>query len=235
MEYAEILKFHANKYPDLTPQDVIKLIYQSVYGCAHFVDAGRAVEYIRQEMSGEERSSEPLFEPIGNGRARLMLNSPEAKTLSPELIVKIFAASAKSDAERKNTDGRFEECLAAFLNEAKKGTFAFSHHEAEYFVEEYMVSGGGAVHHSEQYRERYAPAYRVFSPVAVKSFEACKLAHKMIKSGREPKIALLGDDEAALANARQFISSVFGDSVHFVKENYDAGLSFDSSESFIKA
>ena len=84
MEFAEILKFHANKYPDLTPQDAIKLIYQSVYGCAHFVDAGRAVEYIREEMSGEERSGEPLFEPIGNGRARLMLNSPEAKALFPE-------------------------------------------------------------------------------------------------------------------------------------------------------
>ncbi|MBR6741879.1 MAG: hypothetical protein IKM09_00385 [Clostridia bacterium] len=226
MDFAHVLKSHADKYPNLTPQDVIKLIYQSAYGCVHFVDTGRAEAYIREEMTCKKKAGEPLFEPIGNGRARLMFNSPEASGLSPELIARLFAASARCDAEMNAKEDKLEEYTSVFLDEARNGAFAFSLVEAERFLECYRASGGGAVHHSEEYRKSYAPAYRVFSPVAVKTLEVCKLAHEMLLRGTEPKIALIGDDEAALTNARAFISSVFGDSVHFVAENYDAVFSF---------
>ena len=65
MDFAHVLKSHADKYPNLTPQDVIKLIYQSAYGCVHFVDAGRAEAYIREEMTCKKQAGERCFRSPG--------------------------------------------------------------------------------------------------------------------------------------------------------------------------
>ena len=42
----------ARKYPQTTPQDAVKLAYQSVYGCGHLIDSensARVREYLARE------------------------------------------------------------------------------------------------------------------------------------------------------------------------------------------
>ena len=58
--FREALEFHARKYPIMTPVDCIKLAYQSEFGCGHFVDAGKALERLRQELTATAKTGERI-------------------------------------------------------------------------------------------------------------------------------------------------------------------------------
>lgn len=55
-EIERVLKLHFALYPDMTPQDAVKLIYQSEFGCGHFVPSHeRAREMLYMECEGLEK------------------------------------------------------------------------------------------------------------------------------------------------------------------------------------
>ncbi len=49
----DILLQHFDRYPQMQPQDAVKLIYQQEFGPGHLIkDEKKALEYLRQEMAG---------------------------------------------------------------------------------------------------------------------------------------------------------------------------------------
>ena len=62
-------------------------MYQSEFGPGHFVEAGAVLARLKSEMAAlAPREDLPLFEPIGNGYARLHLAAAKKAGLRPETI-----------------------------------------------------------------------------------------------------------------------------------------------------
>lgn len=154
-DFEKIILLHFEKYPLMSAQDAIKLVYQSAKGCGHLVEnEERALSMLKNEMDSiEPDCGAQLFEPIGNGYVRLDLHAAKAKGIYPEKICKIFVESADSGPK---TDA--EPMIEHIKKLAKEGKTPFAEAELSAFLEKYS---GEIVRHSEKYREVYEPAYRV--------------------------------------------------------------------------
>ncbi len=153
--FEEILIYHFGKYPLMTPQDAVKLAFQSAKGCGHLVKSTDfAMSMLENELEHTpENLSTELFEPIGNGYIRLYLAPAKAKGISTE---KICAAFIKSANEGPVND--ISENIAVLKSVAEQGKAPFSEKELSAFLSEYS---GEMLSHSDIYRESYHPAYRV--------------------------------------------------------------------------
>ena len=157
-ELKDILIAHAKRYPLMQPCDAVKLIYQNEFGGGHLIRDEQAVlNYLRREYESVEKDSTmPLYEDIGNGIVRVNLAAVKPEDL--EQLGKDFIRSA---AEHTGTRERFQQKLDVLRQLTAAGHFSFGMIEMEYYLSEYIKSGCPMVSHSEQYRQNYAPAYRV--------------------------------------------------------------------------
>ena len=157
-ELRAILITHAKRYPLMQPRDAVKLIYQNEFGGGHLIrDEQAFLNYLRREYESVEKDSTmPLYEDIGNGIVRVNLAAVKPEDL--EQLGKDFIRSA---AEHTGTRERFQQKLDVLRQLTAAGHFRFGMIEMEYYLSEYIKSGCPMVSHSEQYRQNYAPAYRV--------------------------------------------------------------------------
>ena len=155
MEFEEILLYHFKKYPLMTPQDAVKLCYQSAFGCGHLIKNEEiALSMLKNEMESIScDSGAQMCEPIGEGYVRLDLHRAKAENISAESICKIFIESANS-GERTEIAPKIE--LLKKLSST--GKTPFSEKELSEYLSGY---NGEMVSHSEEYRRAYSPAYRV--------------------------------------------------------------------------
>jgi len=151
---------HFSRYPNIEPQDAVKLAYQSAYGAGHLVsDPSAALERLRQEANTASLlPSLPLLEAIGNDRHRLHLNSPEFSGCTPESVGFLFAEGAVSPADPAVA---LQPLLSLLREMAANGETPFSARALEEYLASYEAAGYPMVRHSETYRTTYSPAYRV--------------------------------------------------------------------------
>ena len=73
----QLLENHLKKYPLMQIQDCVKLLFQSRFGCGHFVDdPQKALERLQKELGDcVFQKNAPLFEPLGGGFCRLPLSA----------------------------------------------------------------------------------------------------------------------------------------------------------------
>ncbi len=201
------LEAHVKKYPLMTPCDSVKLLYQSVYGCGHFVDEGRAEARLRSEFALVRERGAALFEHICNGRARLMLGGiTEAEV---PLVSRMFAASAEEDISFDSDNVQFEKGLEIIVSMARDGKMPFSENEAISYIESYLQAGGGAVSHSDVYRKNYSPAYRVMSPSAVRTYGVARAIEKLLSEKGSAVVAIDGMCASGKSTVAKFLSNVF--------------------------
>ena len=157
-ELKEILIAHARRYPLMQPCDAVKLIYQNEFGGGHLIRDEQAVlNYLRREYESVEKDSTmPLYEDIGNGIVRVNLAA-----VKPEDLDQLGRDFIRSAAEHTGTRERFLQKLDVLRQLTAAGHFRFGMIEMEYYLLEYIKSGCPMVSHSEQYRQNYAPAYRI--------------------------------------------------------------------------
>ena len=157
-ELEKILREHVKRYPLMQPTDAVKLIYQNEFGGGHLIRDKQAVlNYLRREYESVEKDSAmPLYEDIGNGIVRVNLAAVKPEDL--EQLGKDFIRSA---AEHTGTKERFLQKLDVLRQLTEAGHFGFGMIEMESYLSEYIKSGCPMVSHSEQYRQNYAPSYRV--------------------------------------------------------------------------
>ena len=157
-ELKQILQEHAKRYPLMQPRDAVKLIYQNEFGGGHLIrDEQAALNYLRKEYESIVKDpTVPLYEDIGNGIVRVNLAA-----VKPEALEQLGKDFIRSAAEHAGTKERFLQKLEVLRQLTAAGHFSFGMIEMEYYLSEYMKSGCPMVSHSEQYRQNYAPAYRV--------------------------------------------------------------------------
>lgn len=162
-EWIETLLRHAGRYPKMEPADVVKLAYQGVFGGGHLVsDAASCLNRLSSERANALEkggfAEQEAFEPIGFGRARMMLGSPALAALPDALLSRAFMLSS---GEPAGDAALFSEALDVLTQTVLRGAFSFLTEDFTAYLERYRASGCPMVSHSETYRLAYRPAYRV--------------------------------------------------------------------------
>lgn len=201
----EILLEHFRKYPEMEIADAVKLLYQSEFGGGHMIpDPSRSLERIRQEWrerrkdgtggggtgksgqaadrqasldeGGSER--ERVWESIGGGMYRIYLDALD-KGLAAETLNEIFVQTAD---RRVGSREAFEHKLEILEECVKEGSIPFDEAEVRAYLERYRQQGYPAVSHSQVYRERYCPSYRVAADYFVRYYEVFRQIDLALKA-----------------------------------------------------
>ena len=153
------LIMHYQTYPKLQIQDIFKFLYQSVFGCEHFVTSADTATKLIEEEYNHLCIKEDAIEKLDGAYSRVPI-SYLSNGLSAQTFGKLFAASAES--EPNGTIHLLEK-----INVAKQvvhdGLLPFSEKEFDKAVDEWKEKGYSAVHHSDVFKKCYYPHYRVIS------------------------------------------------------------------------
>lgn len=190
------------KYPLLTVQDLVKALYQSVFGCGHFVGQGGR-KYMAEELRELDASRDNGFiEPIGDDFCRVHLTGMLKNGLSPDTLFGLFALSSRESAGDMEIFGaglkRLEEMI-------ESGVIPLDKEESRKFIEDYRAAGCPATHHSEKFRAAYSPAYRVVSSRMCRYMELfCMIDRELAK-----KDSLSVAIEGGSASGKTSLAAIF--------------------------
>ena len=159
-ETEQILRQGAARYPEMAPEDGVKLLFQNEFGGGHLIaDPMGSLAGLRAEYAGVEREpGAPLAEDIGNGMVRVHLRGLDEAVHPLETLNEDFVRSARLHTGERE---RFLEKLALLKELTRQGVFPFSQEELEEYLKGYLAAGCPPVSHSKGYRVAYRPAYRV--------------------------------------------------------------------------
>jgi len=161
MELIQVLTEHAARYPEMRPSDAVKLIYQNEMGAAHLIsDAAKCLSRIRSEYHIARRSPGPApkWEDIGNGWVRFPLLLLDGSKESFAALSEIFVLSSQ---EQSGSLPSLWKKLDRMMVSFPVIPFSFSKEEMLSYLAWYRKEGSPAVSHSDLFREKYAPAYRI--------------------------------------------------------------------------
>ena len=145
----KILTHHLSKYPEMQLSDSVKLLFQRVFGAGHMIK-NESESLLRLEKEFDEVDFTPGLSPvedIGGEFARVHLSAVKGR-LSAKTLNRIFVLSANGE---KNAVEEFEKLLEPLKTSEENIAF----------LEKYKSMGYPAMSHSEIYREKYAPHYRI--------------------------------------------------------------------------
>lgn len=151
---------HVRRYPRLEVRDLFKFLHQSALGCEHLVSScDAAVAYIKRESEALSHYDSNVTEPLDGDYSRVHL-SILRHGLSPETLGQLFFLSAKKEEQGIEA---LEKKLSVAETLVISGELPFSYDTFTAARDEWASKGYPAIHHSEQFRSNYHPAYRVIS------------------------------------------------------------------------
>ena len=144
------------------PQDAVKLAYQAAFGAEHMLgDVKKARAYFDEEY-GKDPSSTPLLEEIAQDVVRVNLSAWKEAKLPADWLFDLFVLS--TGEKNENAQDLFCSFLDELAELAKKSAFQFTNTEwVDYISSNNMYDQPRPVRHSEDYRKKEKPAYRVVS------------------------------------------------------------------------
>lgn len=148
------------EYPFMQPQDVYKLCYQAAFGAEHLLqDKEAAKAYYIKEFEATQARKELLYEQIGEEVCRCHIGAWKQRGLPVEWLFEMFAHTAQYQPQGGEND--FYRYLDIAGQLVKEGCFAFTEKDWTEYGRQYQKQGLRAVHHSELYRDKAKPAYRL--------------------------------------------------------------------------
>lgn len=155
-----VLQKHLTLFPKATAKDILKLIHQSSFGCAHLIeDEQKSLSRIMAEANALPLCfGAPLIEDIGGGFCRLNLAVLAENGLSAKTLNRFFTLSSL-----KSGGGsiEFSQKAAFALRLCSEGYLAISAGELAAELKRYKQSGKAPFSHSEAFKAAYSYAYRV--------------------------------------------------------------------------
>lgn len=212
-----VLRKHAGMYPLSQPCDVVKLIYQSVFGPGHMIPSEEAAQkWLEAEYNTVPKDGEARIESLGN-TARVYINTPLSEE-KRQLLARLFCESAKAfckgwDTADEGTKEEFTKALICLRNVTEEGIFGFTTAELDAYLAEYRTAGYPAVRHSEIYRKAYAPAYRVIDSRFARIFDLLADIGERLKNGKRLVVVVDGRCASGKTTVAERISSIFPASV----------------------
>ena len=183
MEFEQILSAHQTRYPLMQPRDYGKLAYQSEFGAEHLAaDEATVTHRLLEEWNSVPTGKEYLPpEDIGGGLCRFYLNDIEDKALATKVLVKLFLLTAK---ERRGSGEGLEKKLSELEKLPVPGM--------KEWLAEYRTQGCPPVRHSEEYRQAYAPRYRLLKKEYARFFPLLLETAKVLRDREKAVVAIDG-------------------------------------------
>ncbi len=142
-------------------RDIIKMCYQAAFGAEHLMkDADAARRYLQKEYESAAVRDAPLYEMISDTVCRVNLSAWKRLSLPLDELFSMFMSSCSVAEDGGELFERYIEEAEEFI---KDGEHSLSLDEWRKLLEEYRRMGTHPVHHSEEYRKKELPSYRIVS------------------------------------------------------------------------
>ena len=162
-QLVELLKKHLAVRPGMEARDLYKLLFQSVCGPEHLITspdvftARLAAEWESLDRAGDD----PLWESIRPDGSLLRLNLRPYKNQGGE-VEKLAAACLETARRTWGTRAELQQAWEGVFTACKAHPWpGLSLEGIEAFTSWLAANGYPPVHHSEEYRRLYRPAYRL--------------------------------------------------------------------------
>ena len=160
-----VVRWHSERYSELSVEDLYKLLHQAVAGPGHAIERPEmARAWLDREWSElrDPVEDEPVFEPLtADGRlVRVNLRPWRSSGREREQVLTAFLKTAEavspSPEEIRSSMDAVRACSGSLAGEA-----GIPAAQVDSLFAQLAIEGYPAVHHSPGYRRAYAPAYRV--------------------------------------------------------------------------
>ena len=205
-ETRERLIKHFEKYPELRAEDIFKFIFQSSFGCEHLVsNESAALEYIKREYASLSGGGEERVEKLDGDYSRVHL-SCLSDGLSPETLARIFCLSAKKEG---NGAEELIEKLGVATELVREGIIRLDREDFEKRLDEWREAGYPAIHHSDEFRAEYRPAYRVISDRYVAFLPLFERIDSLLNERERVVVALEGGSASGKSTLAEMLSEIY--------------------------
>ncbi len=149
--------------PQTQLQDLLKLIYQQVFGGGHLISNAenhllRMEEEIVALPQEPVHLNTPLIEPIGGGFCRIHLSQLAASGLRTQTLNRMIIHSAGAGhGNRTDFKAKVEQLLTLLTD----GSLPFDPAALTSWLAQYDFDACPPIRHSQEYRTAYQPAYRI--------------------------------------------------------------------------
>ena len=156
----DLLIGHYKKYPESELRDVFKFLHQSTFGCEHMVsDEETVTRYIEREFSLLVGARGDVLEQLDGDYSRVSLSLLE-RGISPSTFGKLFYASSRKQVGSRDDLKRRLNVARELVREK---ILPFDLQAFDSAVKAWEADGFSALHHSDTFRNKYNPSYRVIS------------------------------------------------------------------------
>ena len=205
MDFREIVLENCRRYPKLRGRDLIKLLYQYSFGCEHLAaDEKTVLARIISEAESIKNGTPEAVEELGD-YCRVGLSYLDCG-LSAETLARIFCLSARPDEDGEKKLRRGIEIITEL---AESGLLPISHDEWSAALYEWKNANYPAVRHSEEYREAYAPAYRVVAKRYADILPLLARIDSMLGVG-EVRLAIEGGSASGKSTLGKMLAEIYG-------------------------
>ena len=153
------------QYPEARLLDIYKSSFQDFMGAEHLVnDKESARAYLEQELAttGPESLLPWYYEPCGTGGryVRVSLKAVIDGKITADALLDAFVRSA--NAPERPTVAQWASRWNAMIGVIDTMGLNLPHYdEDKHFIEQVLEMGKYAISHSPEYRDAYAPHYRI--------------------------------------------------------------------------
>ena len=138
MEYImnSFIKYHLKKYPQMSTQDIVKLLYQNHFGPGHFIkNKELVIDYYNKELQSTNiNNDDNLYEHIGNNFLRLNI-FPYNNIYKDNNIINYFYESSLFDFNNLELKNSFINILKEIPNDGFYELLKFGVRTIRYLAE----------------------------------------------------------------------------------------------------
>ena len=211
----DLLLAEKTRCPAAEARDFCKLLYQSEFGAGHMApDAETALARLRAECAvcGVADAGETPFTDVGGGLLRLHLRLLPALKLRPETVAGLFACAC---ASRGSVAG-LERKLALLRENAAALGLTAEAVDAE--VTPWRASGYPAPSHSQTYRERYRPAYRLVPEAARRYLSLFGAIDALLAQKGSARVAIDGNSGSGKSTLGALLAAAYGGNLYHMDD-----------------
>lgn len=147
-----------SRYPDCTVQDLCKALYQSCFGCGHFVeDTDACLERIKAEHAQIHSSVSPVIESLDGSYVRLSLSVID-QGMSCDTLCSLFVKSARKEPYAIVL---LEQMVTTLRKMILSQEIPMDITSSVSWIDQWKENRYLPISHSDVYRNAYNPSYRV--------------------------------------------------------------------------
>ncbi len=210
----KLIIMHYKQYPKLQIQDIFKFLYQSSFGCEHWVSSVETVvSNICAEYESISHKSQPTVEPLDGEYSRVHLSYLNSG-LRAETLGKLFCLSSKRESEGKTN---LTKKLSVAMELVREKALPFQEDEFHAAMKDWEAQGYPAIHHSDIFNREYSLSYRIIANEYLPFLPLFKELDVRLEQGRV-NLAIEGGSASGKTTLSKILSEVYDCTVFHIDD-----------------